>query len=371
MLLRYYDNKISYEQSVYDSGACHGLIYKPGDLSFRNLGFVGGHEDFYWLADLYGLSFVPKRVELEQETGLAFTPGAEFGRAFPAAIVIVKDEKEAWNKFIEQICDYLEKGVPVQTSRAWMPLLGPWWSGIPKEHRPGNHWIVVVGVDKSKGVVYIHSPWPKGPQRAGADPWVGMTQMGLEDFKRSIEANGYPSLKYLTHVFLKTPFSGIEDREKAVGERNQKRLRGDASVYSKSYVGQGFVFGLAGLRAFKEDLSPENFRRIMEEKELWGITAIERTTWMSLFMYQYSFLSNLGANYLKAIGKTNQEQKLLKKLHTLYDRLRGSSEKLNSVFRRSKSMTKAIVKCEPILEEMRKTTAEIIQSIEDYLSANL
>lgn len=363
MLLRYYDNKISYEQSLYDSGACHSLAYKPGYLIFTDSAFAGDHKDFYWLADLYGLTFVPKRLELEQETGRAFGfPAQGWSRVLPA-IVIVKDEQEAWNKFLDQICGYLEKGIPVQTSKSWLwKQVPPWFSGIPEEHLPGHHWMVVVGVDRRKGVVYIHSPWPT----------IGKTEMNINDFKRSIEAipNQFRFLKYVTHVFLKSPFSGIEDRLKEVVERNKKKLRGDPRVYPESYVGWGFVFGLAGLRAFKEDLFPKNFRRIIKEMERRGITAYETTTWMGLCMYQYSFLSNFGAKYLKMIGKTDQEQRLLKKRHALYDRLHSSSLQLNSVFMASGNIAEKIVECEPTLEKMRKAIDEMIQSIEDYLSAN-
>lgn len=354
MLLKYHDNRISYEQSVYDSGASHGLVYKPGDLSFRDLGFVGWHKDFYWLAALYGVTFVPTRIAVQQE--------ALYGRQVFQATVIARDEEEAWNEYIDRISYYLEKGVPVQTSKSWKPFpLGPWWSGIPEEHRAGNHWMVIVGVDRTKGVVYIHSPWPT----------IGKIQMKLEDFRKSIEANQFPYLKYVIHVFLKAPLYGIEEKEKAVRERNHKRLRGEPDVYYLELrVAQGYVFGLRALQAFKQDLSLENFGRIIREKERRGITAAETTTWISLFMYQHSFLSKLGAEYLKSTGRESQEQKLLDTLHKSYDELHIYSEKLGSVFKSSKNTTEALTQCEPILEGMRMVITEMIKAVHDYIRAN-
>ena len=337
MLLRYYDDTISYEQSLYDSGACHGFVYKPGHLSFVDLGFISWHKDFDWLATLYGLTFEPRAVTFE-------------------------GDEEAWEEFIHRVCDYLDRGVPVLTAKSWYGyVLGSWWGGIPTENRPCNHYVVITGVDRIKGVVYIHSPWPT----------LGKLGLTKEDFKTSIEHIRYPHLRYLTMVFLPAGLSGIEDREKAVRERNQRKLSGDARVY---YEGGGFwgcVFGLKGLEAFREDLRPENLSRIIEEKERRGTTAAETVTWVSLFMYQHSFLSNLGAEYLEGIGKTNEEQKMLKSLHKSYDRLHNSSEKLESVFKSSKGTEAGTVECELILEGMTKIITEMIQCVEDYLEADL
>lgn len=335
MLLKYYKNEITYEQSLYESGACHGLVYKPRHLSFGDLGFISWYEDFYWLATLYGLTFEPREATS-------------------------KGEEEAWNEFIDRICKYLKRGVPVQIHKSWYPLSypqAPWWGAIPLEHAPYSHGIVVVGVDRSKGVVYIHSPWPT----------IGKMEMTLQDLKTSIEFLGHPHLRYSTMTFLRTPLSGIAHREWVVKERNLSKLRGDPNVYYEWFVRQGYTFGMKALEAWSEDLHPENFFKIIEEKERRGITAAETVTWISLFMYQHSFLSNLGAEYLKGMGKTSQEQNMLENLHTSYDTLHTLAEELELVFESSEGTNEAMLECEPILEEMRKVITEMIEYVKDYL----
>jgi len=170
MLLKFFNNQISYEKTLYESGACHAFIYIPGYLRFMDLGFNGGFMvDFKWLGDLYGLKFTMQRIAVEGEREIIFF------REAPTEIV--KGEGEAWIRYLELLEYYLRKGVPVQTSKSWKPSpLGSWWDGILEKNRPGNHWITITGLDRVKGYVYINSPWPT----------LGKIVMGLEDFKKSI-----------------------------------------------------------------------------------------------------------------------------------------------------------------------------------------
>jgi len=109
----------------------------------------------------------------------------------------------------------------------------------------------------------------------------------------------WPFLRYRIHVYERINSSKIDNPEKATKERNQKKLRGEKSVYSELHAIHGGKFGIEGLKAFREDLFPEKFWNIVGLYEKRGLSALEIVVWMNLFMYQYSFLTKMGADYLK------------------------------------------------------------------------
>lgn len=353
MLLKYFDDNITYEQTIYESGACHGFLYRPLHLRFFDLGFNGSSfvEDYKWLGKIHGLNFTHHRIGIKGETFFYKEPPTE----------IVEGEKEAWNRYLEILEYYLKKGVPVQTSKSWKPTpLGSWWDGIPEKHRPGNHFMVVTGLDRKKGIVYINSSWPT----------LGKIIMGIEDFRKSIEIQDWPILKYWIRVFEKVDSSKVIVSKNEIKERNLRKLKGEIDVYSPYHAELGAVFGLNGLKYFKEDLRPEKFWEIIENWERIGISRLEIIVGINLFMYQYSFLTKMGTKYLKNQDPSDNEYILFTRLHSSYEGLRILSEKMKNYFKTSENIPKLKAKCNPILEKMRKEVDEIIISTTQYLETN-
>ncbi|GAI25265.1 unnamed protein product, partial [marine sediment metagenome] len=125
-----------------------------------------------------------------------------------------------------------------------------------RENRPEMHYIVVVGLDKSEGVIYVNDPWP------GNEPYK---EMSLEGFRRLVEALG-TELKYLSIGFTRNDVPGKDENriEEMVKQRSLKKLRGDHAVYDKAPRYR--LYGLKGLEAFKDDLAPTKFAGIMRAK---------------------------------------------------------------------------------------------------------
>jgi hypothetical protein len=83
----------------------------------------------------------------------------------------VEDKQGAWDEYVRTILLYLKEGSAVQTWRGWgeyreeldkiytdVGIRPFWWEGIPRNHRPQQHAIAVVGLDLSKGIIYLNDP---------------------------------------------------------------------------------------------------------------------------------------------------------------------------------------------------------------------
>ncbi|MBA7649001.1 hypothetical protein ES703_56793 [subsurface metagenome] len=340
MLLGYFDTSITYHKSMYYSGNCYGFGYYPNTLY---LGFpCEEEEDYEWLASLYGLSYE---------------------RIVPAK---TPNKEDAWDEYIDRIWSYLQEGVPVQTCWSWSGreeggkiytrggFRPYWWEGITRENRPEMHYIVVVGLDKSEGVIYLNDPWP------GNEPYK---EMSLAGFRGLVETLG-TELRYLTIGFTRNDVPGKDENriEEMVKQRSPKKLRGDPAVYDKAPRYR--LYGLKGLEAFKDDLAPTKFAGIMRAKARLAtqgqvLRPIETVTYLNLHLYQYSFITSVSAEYLKATGET-EAWRWLSNLHTLYEKLYVSSGKLVSIFKSSQDLDEALPKCAGTLSEMSGILDEII-----------
>lgn len=348
MLLNYFDKNFdsaSYPKSMYETASCYSFVYYPATLILPYGGRID--DEYEWLASLYGLSY--KRIVPRE----------------------LSDSQDAWNEYINRIWGYLQEGIPVQTTISWpeakeekgkLYILSEfrpfWWEGITKKNRPQIHQIVVVGLDKSKGVIYVNSPWG----------WLGMgkyMEIGLGTFKELIK-NVPLHTRYCTRVFRRSNASRKDEglKEKLINQRIVKKLKGDPEVYDKPALYR--LYGLEGVKALKNDLRPIRFSEILKirmQKE--GISPAEALIYLNLGLYQYSFKASIVAEYLEIIGKM-EEGGWTSNLHILYEKLYILNGKLVVIFKSYPDFEQALKKSKPILEEMRRILDESIYFIQRY-----
>ncbi len=351
---------MTYPKSLYYSAQAYGFTYFP---LWINPPGSWDDENNEWLASLYGLSYE---------------------RVMPDRVV---DPDKEWEEYINRIWEYLQQGSPVMVCRGWAKVLEEggkiiaarghgmrvfWWEGMNREARTQVHYITVVGMDRQKSIIYLHDPilgWigEKGRYRQGK----------LARFREFIELTPRCH-KYITKTFKNTgehPKSE-QEIESLVKERIIKKLKGNPSVYDKPEMWSSFFgiervlkfeYGLNGLKAFRNDLEPESFKKVLRYRMSGRLKRpADLLSYLNLWIYHYTFLTSITAEHLEANGRL-REWEWLFNLHLLYEKLWVSTTKLHSIFKSTEDLDQAINNSKPILKEMRGTIDEMSKHIQSYL----
>lgn len=350
MLFGHFDKKfdtLSYPKLVFESAGGYGFSYSPGVLNFPFTGWLD--ETFYWLSSLYGLVY--ERI----------------------APVSISNKEEAWNDYINRIWDYLQKDIPVQTFRSWSTQelggrmytpegLRPfWWEGISKKHRPDKHALVIVGLDRSRGIVYVNDP---------GCGWFGMgrsEEIKLSRF-RELTKPLPNDVKYYTRVFYPGRSAVVNESSKVamIEQRIIKKIEGDPLVYDKET--EYFLYGLKGITALRDDLEIDKFSQILRNRlQKEGVLPREVIGYLSLGLYQYAYITAVTASYLDAVGNAVEFERM-SRLHALYEKLYALNWKLLSIFRPNSDFEEAVIRSGPVLEELRMALSELKSFFESYLA---
>ncbi len=353
---------VTYPQSLYHSAMGYGFGYLPNALMIEPSSWDDANNE--WLASLYGLSY--ERILPQQGTG----------------------PDEVWEAYLHRISQYLQEGSgsPVQVCRGWagakeeegeiLSCSGErmfWWEGLRRESRPDMHYVTVVGLDRSKGLIYIHDP---------IGGWYGTGRYGeikLEVFRRLVERTPWQH-RCITVTFKKTrtPPKSEAETEKLLKQRIIKLIEGDPAVYNtpalwRAFFGvdkaRQFEHGLEGLKAFKDDLNPEKFRQILKLKEQRrNLRPAETISWIDLSVYHYAWITFIAADYLEEKGRVTEWEWLFD-LHLLYEKLWMSTAQMQSIFKATPDLNQAVGKSEAILQQMRQTIDDMILHFQFYLGA--
>lgn len=312
---------------------------------------------------------------------LASLHGLSYERVVPEGVV---DPDKTWEEYINRIWQYLQYGSSVQVCRGWAPAkeeMGEivsrpgvrlfWWEGMRREARPDMHYITAVGLDRSEGIIYVHDP---------IGGWFGTgkyMEIKLEPFRRLVERSPRQH-RYITITFKRTttPPKSEREIERLLKERIVRNIKGDSAVYNKPEMWRSFYrvkkvrrfeHGLKGLKAFKTDLDPGRFKKILRAKmEKSKIKPVEAISWIDLNVYHYSFIASISAEYLEEEGRI-KEWEWMFDLHLLYEKLWVSTTKLRSIFKSTAELDQAVVKSKSILKEMGQTIDEMIKHFKLYL----
>jgi hypothetical protein len=361
MVLGSFDKGMTYPRSLYESASAYGFGYFPNSLGLMRHPWLD--EENTWLAFLHGLSYeriLPERTD---------------------------NESKAWKEYIQRIKKLLQSGSPVQITKGWWKQSGYkeergkiiqeslgrlfWWEGMTSKVRPDMHYFTAVGLDESQNVLIIND---------GIYGWVGKAAYGelRLDILRRLVTLVPEQHKYITITFKSSnePRKSDEEIDRLVKNRIIKKLRGDPSVYDsleswRSIYNNdrfpGFLYSREALVAFKNDLYPAKFERILKFRhENSNIEPADIISWLDLWIYHQSNIAFVTAEYLEESGKL-KEWEWLFNYHILYEKLRSSTRMLRSVFKNNGNIDQAIEKCKPILEKMRLKVNEMISHIELYL----
>ena len=361
MVLGSIDKSITYSRSLYESANAYGFGYLPNTLALMPAGWLD--EENAWLAFLYGLSY--ERV-LPEKTD---------------------DDNRAWNEYIERIRRLLLEGSPVQIGRGWVKwwgykeeqgkikqdLMGRlfWWEGMTTRARPDMHYFTAVGMDESRNVLIVND---------GIYGWIGKAayeEINLDILKKVVPLTP-PQHKYITVTFKKSDTPRKDDREidRLVKDRVIKKIQGNPSVYDKLETWRlfytydrfpGFLYSNKALAAFKDDLYPGKFARILKfHQQSRNVNPADIISWLDLWVYHYSYVASVSAEYLEENGRLKEWEWLFNH-HILYEKLWASTTLLRSVFKNDKNVNQAVEKSKPILKKMRLTIDEMIKHFELYL----
>ncbi|MEW6115247.1 MAG: hypothetical protein AB1664_24165 [Thermodesulfobacteriota bacterium] len=350
MVLGSFVQGLTYPKSVYYSTTPYGFFYIRHALAMPQRFWL--EDDDKWLASLFGLTYEKKGPR----TDLA-------GAA-------------AWEEYVLRMEAYLKKGSPVQTYLGWNPrredeargeivtprgLRAFWWEGLTKRFRPDMHSFVVVGLDRTGGSVRMNLP---------AAGWSGHEKNMSRplSFLQRVTEGLRPEFKYVTVAYLKTssPLRDEATIEKLVLQRARKKVAGDPAVYHQDRP-ERHLFGLSALRAFRDDLEPQTFFRILDEREKQqNISPLEVLVLIKLALYQQVFMTSLASEYLEQ-QRMIDEWEWLSALNLLYRKLYISHLKLVQVVRENDNKKAWRKRAEPVLGEMRRTLDEMIAHFEKYL----
>ena len=348
--LKNYDT-LTYSKLIYESALGYGFIYSPDSLvTLPFTGFLVLDETFNWLASLYGLSFQR-------------TPPPEGLNA-----------GDAWKEYLDRIWNSLQKGIPLQTFRSWTTREAPdgrmytddglrpfWWEGVSGGHRPDKHSLVVVGLDRANGLIYITSP---GCGWFGAGKYEAMT---LAKFRQITEPL-YPRVRYATRSFAPNGSPEVPEQQKKelVRLRIAKKIAGDPEVYDK--IDKPCIYGLKGIEALRNDLEPDKFSGILKAKaQKEKMEPKETVAYFNMAFYQYAYDTRITSSYLETAGDVEGYAKAAA-LHIIYEKLCVLNNRLLAVFKAEPDFDKAMERSGPVLEEMRKTLSELEASFGEYLT---
>jgi hypothetical protein len=355
MVLGSFERNLTYPQSLYYSAAGYGFAYVPKSLWLETVAHWDDASNQF-LASLYGLSH--ERVLPEKEG----------------------DEEKAWAEYIDRIKGYLQKGSPVQIVKGWEArhekgqvvnvgtgMRTYWWEGAAWT---SSHYFTAIGLDESEKALYIND---------GALGWFGIGRnfkLDLGTLKKAVQPLP-PHLKYVTITFKKggLPRKDGNEAEKLVRERIIRKLKGDSSVFDTVETWRahyrfekfrGFQFGGKALKAFRDDLDPGEFKKILKahaERQRKPSVVI---SWIDINVNHFSSLTAVSAEYLEEAGKM-KEWEWLYQYRMLYEKLRVSTAKLRSIFRSTENLDKAVEGSSPLLKDMRKTIDEMSNHVDLYL----
>ena len=359
MVLGSIDKSISYPQSLYYSAKAYEFGYFPNGLMIAPPSW--DDENNRWLASLFGLTY--QRIIPPKNS----------------------DPDVAWKDYLQRIETALQSGSAVQTSRGWMGAwekdgqitskIGGrlfWWEGLSRKHRPDMHYFTIIGLDRFKGEVYAHDPV------FGWYGWGRDVPIREKVLRQAVQRSPWQH-RYITVVFNRSGSSPKNEREiqTLLKKRIQQKILGDDSVYDSvemwreffcmPRLNKNFVHGIKGLEAFKTDLQPERFKRILAAKlEKRKMKPVEVVSWIDLNMYHNAWVAMISADYLEEIGQIDEWLWLLR-LHIFYEQLWMSSAKLRSVFKTIDNVGQAMALISPVLKNMRNTIDAIIEHFRLHL----
>jgi len=359
MVLGSINKDITYTKSVYFSAQPYGFGYFENGLMIEPPSW--DDEANQWLASLFGL---------------------KYERIVPSKNI---DPDKAWNDYLHRIETALKAGNAVQTCRGWMGAseeggkiiskIGGrlfWWEGLSKKHRPDMHYFTIIGIDRSQDEIYLHDPvlgwygWGKDVSASG------------KMLRKAVERTPWQH-RYITITFKPSdrPAKSDAERRRLLKKRIVKKIKGDSSVYNsvemwRAFFGmkrldKNFIHGIHGLKAFKKDLQPERFRKILALKlQKRRMQPASVVSWIDLAMYHKAWVALIGAEYLEETGQIDEWQWLFR-LHILYEKMWMATSKLRSIFKKTNNVESAMPMVRPLLIDMQKTVDEIINHFQLYL----
>lgn len=350
---------MTYPKYMYYSGKAYGFGYLPKALIIEPEAW--NDESSEWLAKLYGLTY---------ERTLS-PKGA--------------NEDKAWQDYLERIEGYLRAGSAVQTSRGWMGAREEkngriiafkgtrvfWWEGMSKRVKPDMHYFAIVGLDKEAGEAIMNDP---------IFGWFGMpreTPAKLTFLRRAVR-KVIPQHRYITIAFKRgaNPAMSKERIEGLTRKRLRARVAGDDSVYDTKEMWakffnrpakRGFTHGVKAIRAFRADLAPNMFGRLLAAKQKrTKIRPIDVVSWLNLNIYHQAWMTMVSAEYLEKEGRLN-EWEWSYKLALLFHELNIASTKLRAIFKAEPHLDKALAKSKAVLGQMDQALARIEEHMISYL----
>jgi hypothetical protein len=358
MVLGSVDKSITYPKSIYYSAQPYGFGYFENGLMIEPPSW--DDETNRWLASLFGL---------------------KYERIIPPRNV---DPDKAWSDYLNRLETALKAGYAVQTCRGWMAVkeeggkitseMGGrlfWWEGLSKRHRPNMHYFTIIGIDRSQGKVYFHDPV------FGWYGWGKDVSVHIESLRRAVERAPWQH-RYITVAFKPAdkPAKTEEEMQRLLHERIIKKIEGDPSVYNamdmwRSFFGlekltRNFLHGIRGLEAFRRDLQPERFKRILALKlQRRKMQPASVVSWIDLNVYHRAWVTLIGAEYLEEAGQMEEWQWLFR-LHMLYEQMWVSTSKLRSIFKVTNDVDAAMPRVRPVLMNMQRTIDEMIHHFQLY-----
>jgi hypothetical protein len=125
-------------------------------------------------------------------------------------------------------------------------------------------------------------------------------------------------------------------------------------------LNRNFTHGIRGLEAFKRDLNPERFKKILALKQQRrSMKPSSVVSWIDLIMYHKAWVSLIGAEYLEETGQIEKWQWLFR-LHILYEQMWISTSKLRSIFKASNDVDNVMPNAKPVLMDLQKSIDEMI-----------
>jgi len=352
---------------------CKGITYS------KSIYYSAQPYSFGYLEN--GLTIEPDAWDDETNQWLASLLGLKYSRVVPPR---GSDPDRSWDDYLRRIETALKSGCPVATSRGWLGAkeeggeitseIGGrlfWWEGLSKKHRPDMHYFTVIGLDRSSDRIYFHDPV------FGWFGWGKDVSVPLNKFRYAVQRTPWQH-RYITITFEPTgrPEKGETEINRLVKKRIVEKIKGDPSAYNSVEMWQeffgrerigNFKRGLSGLEAFKRDLQPERFEKILAFKlKRHKMQPSSVVSWIDLVVYHKAWIALIGAEYLEKSGQIDNWQRLFR-LHMLYEKLGMSTAKLRSIFKADNDLDSAMPPAGPVLKEMQKTIDEMIAHLKAEL----
>jgi hypothetical protein len=350
---------MTYPKYMYYSGKAYGFGYLPKALIIEPEAW--NDESSRWLAKLYGLTYE---------------------RTLPPEGA---NEDEAWQDYLERIEGYLRAGSAVQTSRGWMGARQEkngkiiafkstrvfWWEGMSKLVKPDMHYYTIVGLDKDAGQAIMNDP---------IFGWFGLARE--TPVKLNILRQAVRKLKrqhrYITIAFKRGAHKAMSEEqiEALIRKRLRARVAGDDSVYDTKEMWaeffhrparRGFAHGVNAIRAFRADLDPNMFGRLLAARQKrTTIRPVDLISWLDLNIYHQAWMTMVSAEYLEKEGRLN-EWAWSYKLALLFHELNIASTKLRAIFKAEPHLDMALTKSRAVLREIDQALARIEQHMINFL----